>query len=266
MQIEKIRGHQTEQLFKAVLELKTATQNLNRDLKLEADGIISNKRLQESIKRKLSLDARVNLHGSQLLTNGFTKKMLQQVQTSLQPIVEQDVYASKSGVVYKVDVNVGEFVQAEHMLMGIYADAKRYIELSVPVKEIQNISLGDKALFSKYSATIIAIGNVVNISSQSVQVRAEIQNAQDIMINRVYGVKIEKSVKDAVKVKKSALVFVQNKAYVFKKVSDGFEVISVKIISEGPVCYVIKGDIKPGDNLAVSATAALLSAMETDDE
>lgn len=252
--------------IETLLEHKSATQNYERDLKLESEGVISNKRLLETTKLKNSLDVKVQLSASQLLTNGFTKKMIQKLQRTLEPILEQNIYAAKSGVVYKVNANVGEFVEAQQMLVGIYADAKRYIDVSVPVKEIENISLGDKAFFSKYSATIIAIGNIVNISSQSVQVRAEIENSEDIMINRVYGVKIQKSVKDAVKVKKSALVFQDNNAYVFKKVTDGFEVLSVEVISEGPVCYVIKAELNAGDVLAVSATAALLSAMESEDE
>ncbi len=106
----------------------------------------------------------------------------------------------------------------------------------------------------------------MDIYSQSVQVRAEIQNAASIMINRVYGVKIEKKVEDAVKIKKSALVFVDGEPFIFKKVNSGFEVISVKVISEGPVCYIVEADLKADDILAVTSTAALLSAMESEDE
>lgn len=252
--------------IQAILENDNVTKNYARDLKLEEEGIISKKRLLESKTLKDSQELKVKLGESQLLTNGFTSKMLDRLKTDARPIVKQNIYASKSGVVYKVNVNVGEFVQAEHMMLGIYADSKRYIELSVPVKAIENISIGDKCTFSKYSATITAIGNIVNTASQSVQVRAEIQNPQGIMINRVYGVKIQKKVKDAVKIKKSALVFEENNSYVFKKVAQGFEVVSVKVISEGPVCYIIKADISEGDLLAISSTAALLSAMDSEDE
>ena len=86
------------------------------------------------------------------------------------------------------------------------------------------------------------------------------------MINRVYGVKIHKEVSGVVKIKKTALVFNAGAAYVFKKVSKGFDVVSVEIVSEGPRCYMVKAELKHGDLLAVSSTAALLSAMEEEDE
>lgn len=252
--------------IESIIESQSASQNYSRDVKLESDGIISTKKLLASKKLQSSLAVRVKLNANQLVTNGFTQKMLVQLRSTHQAILEQDIYALKAGVVYKIDVNIGEYVQADRMMMGIYANGKRFIELSVPVKIVEDISIGDKCTFSKYSAKIIAIGNVVNESSQSVQVRAVIDNPKGIMINRVYGVKIYKSVDGAVKVKKGALVFQENNSYVFKKVDAGFEVVSVNIISEGPVCYIVKAELNVGDKLAVSSTAALLSAMDSDDE
>lgn len=252
--------------IEAIIESSSAVENYERDLKLEEEGIISKKKLSASKNLHSSLLVRVKLNANQLLTNGFTQTMLNKLSSTHKPIIIQDIYAPKDGVVYKVNVNVGEYVQSDKMIMGIYGNGKRYIELSVPVKEAEGVSIGDICKFSKYTAKVIAIGNVVNVSSQSVQVRAEIKNAKEIMINRVYGVKIHKSVEGAVKIKKGALVFQENNSYVFKKVDNGFEVVSVEIISEGPVCYIVKSELNAGDKLAVSSTAALLSAMEAEDE
>ena len=252
--------------IESTIESESASKNYERDVKLEEEGIISKKKLLASKNLKSSLAVRVELNANQLLTNGFTPTMLKKLSATHQPIIAQDVYAPKDGVIYKIDVTVGEYVQADKMMMGIYANGKRYIELSVPVKVVESLSIGDKCTFSKYSAKITAIGNVVNVSSQSVQVRAVIDSAEGIMINRVYGVKIHKAATDAVKVKKGALVFQENNSYVFKKVQSGFEVVSVEIISEGSACYIVKADLNAGDKLAVSSTAALLSAMEEEDE
>lgn len=252
--------------IESFIESRSATENYERDVKLEADGIISKKRLSASKKLYDSLHVRVQLSANQLLTNGFTQSMIQRLSETNRPIIVQDIYAPKDGVVDKVNVNVGEYVQADKSMIRIYADGKRFIELSVPVKEAQTISIGDNCEFSKYSAVVTAIGNIVNDSSQSVQVRAKIKNAEGIMINRVYGVKIHKRVEGAVKIKKSALVFQDNDSYVFKKVESGFEVIGVEIIGEGAVCYIVKAELNAGDKLAVSSTAALLSAMEVQDE
>ena len=252
--------------IESIIESENASQNYTRDMKLETDGIISTKKLLASKKLKSSLALRVTLNENQLATNGFTQKMLNHLRETHKVILEQDIYASKDGVVYKIDVNVGEYVQSDRMMMGIYANGKRFIELSVPVKIVEQVSIGDRCTFSKYTAKIIAIGNVVNESSQSVQVRAEIDNSQGVMINRVYGVKIHKGVEGAVKIKKGALVFQENNSYVFKQVDSGFDVVSVEIISEGAFCYIVKAELNAGDKLAVTSTAALLSAMDSEDE
>jgi len=252
--------------IESIIKSSSASENYERDVKLEQEGIIPKKKLSASKNLLSSFLLRVKLNENQLLTNGFSNSMLEILRKTHKPIIVQDVYAPKDGVVYKVNVNVGEYVQADKMIMGIYADGKRFIELSVPVKDAEGVLIGDICTFSKYNAKVVAIGNVVNVSSQSVQVRAEVEDAKNIMINRVYGVKIHKKVEGAVKIKKGALVFWENNSYVFKKVENGFEVVGVEIISEGPVCYIVKSKLNAGDKLAVSSTAALLSAMEALDE
>jgi len=252
--------------IESIIKSRSASENYERDVKLEQEGIIPKKKLSASKNLLSSLLLRVKLNENQLLTNGFTDDMIKVLRNTYKPIIVQDIYAPKDGVVYKINVNVGEYVQADKMIMGIYADGKRFIELSVAVKDAEHVSVGDVCTFAKYSAKVVAIGNVVNVSSQSVQIRAEIEDAKDIMINRVYGVKIHKKVKGAIKIQKGALVFWENSPYVFKKVASGFAVVDVQIISEGPVYYIVKSGLNAGDKLAVSSTAALLSAIEALDE
>jgi multidrug efflux pump subunit AcrA (membrane-fusion protein) len=252
--------------IESLMESQSASRDYRRDVKLEASGIISKKRLLSSKKLRNSAFVSLKLNENQLLTNGFTQQSLKKIRRTSRPIVEQDIYAPKDGVVYKIDVSIGEYVQSDKMMIGIYGDGKRYIELSVPVKVVEGVSIGDLCTFSHYGAKIVAIDNVVDVESQSVRVRAEVENHEGIMINRIYGVKIFKEVQDAVKIKKSTLVFVDGDSFVFKKISTGFEVLRVHIISEGAVCYVIKAALHEGDLLAVTSTAALLSAMESEDE
>ncbi|EDZ63422.1 secretion protein HlyD [Sulfurimonas gotlandica GD1] len=255
-----------EKYIKALIESKNIDKNYERNQKLQNEGIISHKKLLESFQEKQSIDLRVKLSANELLASGLSVEMLQRIQKNYQPIMQINILAPRDGIINKIDVNIGETVESNRSMMSIFADGKRFLELSVPVKSINNISIGDKCLFSSYSATITAIGNVVNSESQSVQVRAMIDSAKDIMINRIYSVEITKKISGAVKIKKSGLVFEENSSYVFKKVASGFEVVSVTIIKEGPSCYIVNSDLKAGDALAVSSTSALLGAMETPDE
>jgi multidrug efflux pump subunit AcrA (membrane-fusion protein) len=255
-----------ESYIKSLIERENIDKKHNRDKTLLDKGIISYKKFLESLKQKQNTDLRVRLNANKLLTSGFSKSMLKKLQQNHQPIVKLNLLADKGGVINKINVNIGQKVESNHSMMMLYADGDRYIELSVALKSIQNIEVGDICEFGDYSAKITAIGRIVNSESQSVQVRAKIDNPKDIMINRIYKVNIKKNVANALKIKKSALVYANAKSYVFKKVKNGFIALEVEVIKEGPVCYVVKSTLKLGDEVAVSATSSLLSAMDSTDE
>lgn len=248
------------------IQHKTAQLNFNRDVKLETKGVISKKRVLESKSVYESALLTLKLTENQLITNGFTTRMLEKLENTGRIILTHDVYAPKSGMIDTLDVNVGEYVEANKKLVGMYADAKRYIEISVPIGVAKELKIGDLCEFSKYKAQIVAISNIVQEESQSLMVRAEIQNPEGTMINSAHEVKILKDVSDCVKISKSALVFVDGSSFVFKRVANGFEVAHVEIVGEGPVCYVVKSELKAGDALAASSTAALLGALEEEGE
>ena len=255
-----------EKYIKVLIQSKNIDKNYERSKKLNEQGVVSDKKYLDSLQEKQSSDLMLKLSANELLSSGFSHNMLSKIQSTYQPIMQIDIYAPRSGVIHSVDVNIGQKVQSNSSMMMIYADGDRFVEFSVPVRVVKNISISDKCIFDSFEAKIVSIGNIVNENSQTVDVRAVVENSKDIMINRIYSAKIKKSVSGILKVKKSALVYSKNKPYVFKKVDGGFEVIGVEIIKEGPVCYVVDSKLKEGDSLAVSSTAALLSAMEDSDE
>ena len=255
-----------ESYIKSLIESENINKSHIRNKTLLDKGIISHKKFLESLKQKQSTDLRVKLNANKLLTSGFNQNMLSRIKQGHQPIVKINLLAYKDGMVNTISVNIGQKVESNRSMMKIYADGDRYIELSVPLKSISNLSISDICEFESYTANITAVGNIVNMKSQSVQVVAKIKDSKNIMINRIYPVNIKKNISGALKIKKSALVFDNNKSYVFKKVKNGFEVINVEVIKEGPVCYIIKSELKNGDALAVSSTSALLSAIGISDE
>lgn len=250
----------------ALIENRNMRQNYNRELQLESQGIVAKKVVLASEQKKCSSDARVELNAARLVTNGFSKEMLQKVAKTHKPLKELTLSSSVNGVVYEIEANVGEYVGADKNLMLIYGDGKRYLELDVPVDIAQNLAIGDISEFDSHEAIIVAISNIVNPQNQSVKIRAAITDAKGVFINKVYAVRIYKNVGTAFKVKKSSLVFSENKPYLFKKTKSGFEALEVTIIQERAECYVISAELHQGEYVAATSTAALLSVMEEIDE
>ncbi|MDQ7044501.1 MAG: efflux RND transporter periplasmic adaptor subunit [Sulfurimonas sp.] len=255
-----------EAYLEALFTSQSANQDYERNMKLESEGIISNKRLLSSKKTKRSSDLKVSLTARNLLINGFTRSMLARLKKNSEPIYTITKYASRSGLIRKVNVNIGEYIASDKKMIEIYADGERFIEITVPVKNISNISITDNVNFADFKAKVTAIGSIVNTASQSIIVRAKIQDTKNIMINRVYEVNLAKKVTGVYKIKKTALVFNESESLVFRKNAQGFEVLEVSIVKEGPVCYIVRADLRDGDELAATSTAALLSAMDSGDE
>lgn len=250
----------------ALLESENSLKNYQRDEKLYHEGIISQKNLFASQKERLNSEIRVKLSESELLMSGFDTSMLNRVRETHKLIESITILAPRDALVDSIDVNVGEKVDSSKTMMKIFADSKRYLELHVPIDIAKNIALGDRCYFEDKSAKIVAISNIADEETQSIGVRAIIEDAKDVMINRVYFAKIKKSVEGAFEVAKSALVYEQNRALIFKKVSNGYEPLSVLILKESPQSYVIQAHLSESDEIVSSSTSALLSALEHLDE
>lgn len=255
-----------KEYINALIESDNAQKSYQRDERLYRDGIISQKNLLISQKEMLNSQLRVKLNESELLMSGFDEVLLKRVRDTHALVEFINILAPRDGLVDAIDVIVGQKVESNKTMMKIYADAKRYLELNVPLGVAKNITLGDICYFESKSAKIVAISNIANEETQSVKIKAVIEDAKDVMINRVYFTKIKKSVEGAFIVEKSALVYEENRPIVFKKISTGYEALSVMILKEDAQTYTIEADLSEEDEVAVSSTSALLSALEHQNE
>jgi membrane fusion protein, heavy metal efflux system len=269
--IFSLRSHELLELqqeyLSLFLEYQNKKQNFMRDEKLYETGLIAHKRLlltkQEMSQSKLLFESLQN----KLLESGFDHKMLTNIQESLSPLRVITYYAPRAGQIYKIDANVGKSVAHNEAIVELYAQSERYLEFEVPLGLLEFLSLGDTCSFEGYRAKIVAISELVNEASQSISVRALIEDAKDIPLHKIYQVQLEaKAHGKFFRLTKSALVFSEGDAFVFKKVADGFVALKVKLVSEDETHYTIKAELANTDELAVSSTVALLSAMEEGDE
>jgi multidrug efflux pump subunit AcrA (membrane-fusion protein) len=249
-----------------LLEEQNLAEILTRDTKLFAKGLISQKRLSKARTESSESSLKRQHLKNKLLLAGFTSAALRSLEKERISKTRLEIFSPKAGVINEIDSNVGAFVQAQKPLLSLYADGKRYLDISLPLRAATMLKAGDVCTFEGHSATITHISNLVDPSSQSLQARALIQKAQEVLINTVYEVRITKKIEKAFVITKSSLVFHENTPRIFKKTAQGFEGLSAEIIFEDANSYIIRADLKEGDSLASSATSALLGAMEGEDE
>lgn len=249
-----------------LLEEQSLAEILARDTKLFATGLISQKRLSNARKESSESSLKRQHLKNKLLLAGFAPAALGSLEKEKISKGRLDIFSPKAGVINAIESNVGAFVQAQQPLLSLYADGKRYLEISLPLRAAALLKTGDFCTFGGHSATITHISNLVDPSSQSLQARALIERADEVLINTVYEVRVVKKIEKAFVITKSSLVFHENSPRIFKKTAQGFEGLSAEIVFEDANSYIIKADLKEGDALASSATSALLGAMEGENE
>jgi multidrug efflux pump subunit AcrA (membrane-fusion protein) len=244
-----------------------AQVNYERDVKLEAKGVIAKKRVLETKRQLDSRKTFLALQKNKLLAQGFNTQALKKLENTQRVSHIHDIFAPKDGVIYGIDVSVGESVEANKMLMQIYADAKRFLEIRLPLDIASKVAVGDMCVFEAQKAEVVSISEVVDEASQSLLLRARLVDDRQSKINQIYEVTILKNLSHAFMISKSSVVFVDAQAFVFKKEAEGFRVFEIEILAEEAQHYTATSQqLSAGDHLAISATAALLGAMEQEDE
>ncbi len=254
------------EFINTLLEYDLVEKNLQRDSALFQEGIISQKRVLVSQKEKLNAELKVNSLQNRLFLGGLNMELIAQIKKTHVPKTSITIVAPISGVISKIDAKIAQSNPMQKMLMEISGNGSRFLEFEIPSNMSKDISIGDICLFDEHKTSITAISNIVNPTTQSVQVRAILKNAKSVLINKVYKTTVQKSVKNAFVVKKSSVVFYKNMPHVFVKNSGGFNALGVKIVSEDAQNYTIKAAIKDDSELASEATSALLTLLESSNE
>jgi cobalt-zinc-cadmium efflux system membrane fusion protein len=249
----------------ALEALEQAQKNLQRDEKLLEGGIISQKRFLESQKEEKRCANTVALLRERLYVGGLDTQALSELKQTRLPKKQVTLYAPFAGVVEEIHVVKGEkAIQAQKLITFVHHGAL-YVTFEVPLEVAAHISYGDVCSLGPNEASIVSVAKSVSLNSQSVEVRA-LLNSRDYRVNQIVALRVRKSIPSGYRVKKSAVVFYQNKPYIFVAKKEGFESVAVVIVNESQEHYTIDAPIYPHDAIATKATSALLGAMEGEDE
>ncbi len=133
--------------------------------------------------------------------------------------------------------------------------------MNVPIEEASNLANGLVVTIPKAKASghIIAILRSVNKATQTLQVRAEInQGAEKLSLGQFVDVAVSIDAQsDSLQIPKSALVRNGNQSFIFKRVNNGFEIVPVTLINEDNEYALVQAKLSAGDFVASKGLAAL---------
>lgn len=250
-----------QQYLRASSERQLAWATYQRDKNLFNEGIIANKRLQESRSKHNRANVEVNAAKQLLKIAGMSSRDVKKLAKTQQLSSELNIYSPITGVVLERMGVAGERLD---MLSPIYRVAnleQLWLEINIPQEQVGMVKVGDKVSIdnSHVRAQINLLTESVNSKNQSVLARAIIENKDSqLRVGQNVNVHIEhSSPQTAFKVPNVAIAQSEGQAYIFVRTERGFLVKPIMIIGQHDDSSVIKADLTGTEEIALRGAIAL---------
>lgn len=244
-----------------------AETQLERDRGLHSDGIIAERRLQETTVTARAAATALDQARQQLLLAGMTKQQISGLLATQRLTSRLEVRAPFSATVVEQLNVLGAQVQS---LAPVYrvADLRRlWLEVHVPQERADRVEPGMRVIASVdgrlLDAEVIHIGRIVDAVSQTVLVRGVVENpGWPLRVGQVLHARILSST-DAedrvVVVPNAAVVRRDGISVVFVRGVDGLAAQPVEILADDGLQTYLRSGIDPGAEVVVSGVASLKS-------
>ena len=162
--------------LKASSVLQLASNTYQRDKKLMEDGVIADRRWQETRNQYQSFASEANEHRQLLEIAGMTDTDIDRLGKTHKLTSQLNVHAPISGIVMERMAVAGERIDILAPLYRIADLDELWLEINIPHERIGSIKVGDQVLVENtpISAEITLLGQSVNPENQTILARAVI--------------------------------------------------------------------------------------------
>lgn len=249
------------QFLKAGNERRLAWLSYRRDQKLHEEGVIADRRWQETRSLYSSSTSELNEARQLLEIAGMSDSDINTLQKSRRLTSQLSVRSPIDGIVLERMVAVGERLNMLEPMYRIANLEQLWLEISIPQERIHLISKGDQVALenSDVSATVSLMNQSVNFQDQTVLARAVLASGlQQIRAGQKVNVQIiQNSTVPAYRVPNGAVAQSGGGSYIFVRNPDGFAVTPVTVIGKLDTESVVKGELTGLEKIAVRGAVAL---------
>jgi cobalt-zinc-cadmium efflux system membrane fusion protein len=247
--------------LKAVSEMQLGSLSYQRDKKLLEDGVIAERRWQETSSQYNAFVSEVNEHKQLLEIAGMTSSEIDHLRKNRQLSSQLNVHSPITGTVIDRMAVAGERVDILAPLYRIANLDELWLEINIPHERIGSIKVGDQILVENtpVRAEIILLGQSVNPENQTLLARAEIKGKQSaVRPGQTINAQIIQSSENAVfKVPNAAIAQNEGKSFIFIRTQDGFKVSPVTVLGKQGQESIISGDLTGDEDIAIKGAVAL---------
>lgn len=263
--------------LKATNELMLGEMAYQRDQKLFNEGVIPERRWQETRSQHTALVSDANERQQLLEIAGMGRGEIEQLKKTRHLSGLLSVRSPITGVVLERMVVAGARIDTLTPLYRIANLDELWLEINIPQERIGQIKIGDKVLLEKAiangqgtdahkaaetlpaSASISLLGQSVNPENQTILARAILKSVPPGIRpgQRINIQIIEANPKPAFTVPNSAVAQQDGQAFLFVKTKDGFRANPVTVIGKQADETIIGGGVDGSETIAVQGAAAL---------
>ncbi|MDD2758719.1 MAG: efflux RND transporter periplasmic adaptor subunit [Methylomonas sp.] len=251
-----------QQFLTARSELNLAGFSRSRDKKLLQEGVIAERRWQET-QAMYSSKAAIAHEAKQLLSiAGMSQAEIETLAKTQTLDTLLNVRSPIKGVVLERLAALGTRLDMQAPLYRIADLSELWLEINIPQERLNSLHIGDKVQIpdSDRQAKITLLGQSVDQSNQTILARAVIQgDAGNLRVGQQLNVQImQTSPEVSFRVPNSAVAQNAGHSYVFVRNADGFAVIEVKVVGkENQDSLVTASGLSDNAQIAVEGAVAL---------
>lgn len=263
--------------LKADSELELGQFSYQRDKKLLAEGVIAERRWQETRSQYNAFVSEANEHRQLLDIAGMTADEIERLRKTHHLSGLLNIRSPITGIVMERMAVAGARIDSLAPLYRIANLDELWLEINIPQERMAQIKIGDKVLLEKpvtetqeleqrkepqampVSAQITLLGQYVNPENQTILARAVIKGAQSDVRpgQRINTQIIEPNSSAAFSVPNTAIAQHEGKSFIFVRTAEGFKTCPITVIGKQGDDSTINGDLTGNEDVAIKGAVAL---------
>lgn len=247
--------------LKALSELHLGSFLYQRDKKLVQEGVIAQRRWQETQGQYNAFVSEADEHKQLLQSSGMTDSEIAQLAKTHRLSSELHLRAPISGVIMERLAIAGTHIDGLAPIYRLANLDELWLEINIPQERVSNLKIGDSVQIENtdITAKISLLGQSVNPENQTVLARAIIQGKPSTIRSgqRINIQIIQSSDQSLFKVPNTAIAQNEGKSFVFVRNKDGFAVTPIMVIGKQGEESIISGELSANADIAIQGAVAL---------
>jgi cobalt-zinc-cadmium efflux system membrane fusion protein len=244
-----------------------AQNEFDRDAQLFDEGIISQRRLQETTTRSKIAATSFNEHRQLLQIAGLSDDEIQLLETQQKLLQVIEIRAPFDGVVIERMATAGQRLDAMSPVYRLGDLSTLWLEINVPQEKLAAVRSGMKVAVTgsavAFPAVVTTIGRSIDPATQAIMVRAVLGESDhglkpgQFVSARIVADRLDTPGEPVWRLPAAAVTRVDESHYIFAKTSLGFDVMEVFVVSADSVNVYLSADFDADMKIAISSVSIL---------